>query len=261
MGDLDALLAAASADAWWSCTVAVSLRLAPVCLLSPIFGASRIPWSVRGAALGVLTLALVPPLALSGAGPTPDTGAAWTALAMRELALGMSLTAMTAVALWGIGLGFGVIDRVWGHGLSTDDALTSGPISELGVALATATFVAAGGHVVFVGAVGHTFAAIPPSAEAALPDAWTVVGTLGELFVVAGVVALPAVAALWIAQLGEAFIERAAPAWIGALRLIPMRALLLTLVLLAGLHLVVDLALDGTVDAIDAASDVLGGGG
>jgi len=249
MSPLLELLASAPPHTWLTGLVAVVLRLGPICLLSPILAGSRVPVTVRLALLLILCASIAPGLVLTLEGPAPD-GAGWLALGLHEALIGLTLALVTSVAFWGITVGLGMVDQLWGHGLSGGDGIADGPTSELGNALAVAAFVGVGGHVALVAALGHTFAALPPGSPSELPSLSAILGWLAEIFVVAGAVALPIATALWLAQLGVAFIDRSSPALSSALASLPFRGVIATVVLLGGLHLVIDLALDGTLSSI-----------
>jgi flagellar biosynthetic protein FliR len=193
----------------------VWLRVAGIFLFLPILSSELLPIRIRLAIASVLAFVFVPFVPRLSAAPA-DT-VEWIAVALRELAAGIGLGLTARVVFAGIESAAGIVAAQSGFALanmidptSGDQALTPTLFQNL---LATALFLAADLHHLFVRAVVASYEALPPGLAApsgATLDRMTALcGT--RLFVVALELAAPALVVTVSVDLVMGLVGRAMP--------------------------------------------------
>lgn len=190
-------------------------RISGLMLTAPVLGARTIPARVRVGLALVLTLVLMP-LAPAPGKVDPLSLAALITV-MQQMVVGAAMgfalkLAFEALSLGGelvassMGLSFAqTVDPQQGHNAAT--------LGQFYLLLATLIFLAMDGHLQLISllALGMQHG----SWQAAMPSGdtlWSLLGFASQLFAGAVLVALPAMAALLVVNLGFGAISRAAPA-------------------------------------------------
>ncbi len=192
----------------------VALRVGPLFVLAPVFGAVSVPLRIR------VFLALAFAALLAAAIATKPT-----AFALEPLAL---MGAAVTEALLGIGFAFGmfaafgafllggrVLDIQIGFGIATlIDPATRGQSPLLGSALnlmAVAVFFAVDGHHALVRALAWSLQQLPPGASIASLDPAAVGAQWGLMFTYGLLLVAPAVFALLLLDVALAVVARTMP--------------------------------------------------
>lgn len=189
-------------------------RVGGLVMVAPVFGATVIPRRVRAALIVVLTIIMIPlvphrggvePLSLEG-----------MAVMVEQVAIGATLGFVLRVLFEAIAFGGELVGI--GMGLSFGSVVdpangTSTPVaSQLYMILATLMFLAMDGHLELIRLLAQSFDGLPPGAMLLGREAlWAVVGLGSDLFAGAVRVALPAMIALLVVNLGFGVMSRAAP--------------------------------------------------
>lgn len=247
--------------AWGLVALWVACRAAPLVLWAPFWGGRALPPAVRVGVLVALTALLTP---LVGAELAPEAqalwgGVGWVAVALKELAVGAAVAVAASAMFWGVEMAGQISDTARGFPQATVSApaatAKTTPLGALGVWLSAAVFVAAGGHLVVLGALARSFQAVP------VLEAPTFLGTgllaplislTAEIFALALLIALPVLASVWIAGILTGVLHRASPGLQAFFTSLPTRSLIGVLAALAVLHVAVDLAVDGALGAVQA---------
>lgn len=188
-------------------------RIVGFMLVAPVFSAMTVPLRARvglGLALALLLAPAIEP-------PTVDAFAvAGAALQARELLIGAAIgltlrLVIEAVAFGGqiiglsMGLGFGeVVDPVSGA--------RTPQIGQFYGLLATLLFLAMDGHLALIDVLAMSFSSSPVGHDGLSAESWrALVSYAGVLFTGAVRIALPAVTAILVVNLGFGVMSRAAP--------------------------------------------------
>lgn len=187
-------------------------RVGGLFLVAPIFSSSAISSQVRIGMVLVLTLVLAP-LAPTTIDPASASGVATMASQLLiGAAVGFVLKLIfEAVAFGGqlvslsMSLGFAEVVNPQGGG-------STAVLSQFYTVLVTLIFLAMDGHLRLIALLAESFRTLPPGAAAINPNALHAVVAFGaQLFGGAVRVALPAMTALLVVNIGFAAISRAAP--------------------------------------------------
>lgn len=245
-------------DARWLWVGALVLcRVAPVVLWTPLLAAPMAPWLVRAAA-ALACAGLLWPLIwpIAGLEAAPDALGA-LALVLKELVVGGALAFLVARIFWAA-QGAGALMESGLRSPGADPGLLHGAASSWLPLLGAVTFVAAGGHLVLLAALARSFEVVPlagPALEASDGPAlgFALIQQGGGVFVLALALALPVLAARWLAELAVAASWRAAP-WLGQLWGAAAPRLLWGVVaLLACLHWLVQALVQATAEQLGGA--------
>jgi len=197
---------------WAGRVMWVMARVAGLFLAAPIFGATAVPAQVRIALVVLLTLVLVP---LAPASVDPLTVAGVVTLLEQVLVGGVigfvlwlsfqaAAYAGQAIAQ---GMGLGFAESVDPTGVGSSPSL-----GQFYLLLVTLLFLAMDGHLRLIALLAESFRRLPPGAGNVTPAGLHAVALFGgELFLGAVRVALPALTALLVVNMGFAAISRAAP--------------------------------------------------
>lgn len=192
------------------------LRPGAAFLAAPLFGSTAVPLQVRI----ILSLAVgIPSAAASHVGLPPQgmVSAAGMLLVMGEVVLGLALGFAIQVGFASALVAGEAIGNAMGLGFaSMQDPMTGHSSTAVGQflnMLATALFLACGGHLALIEIVVASFQSMPPGNSWLTAAAIKGLADFGGLMFAAGVsVALPVAAALIMVQLVMGTITRSAPA-------------------------------------------------
>jgi len=192
----------------------VALRVGPLFVLAPVFGAITVPVRVRifiALAFALLLAAAVVP---QGGALALDPGAL-IAAAATELVLGIALAFGMFAAFGAFLFGGRILDIQIGFGIaSLIDPTSRTPSPLLGTALellAVAVFFAVDGHHAIVRAVAWSLQRLPPGASIDKLDPAAVAGQFGVVFAYGLVLVAPAVFALLLLDVALAIVARTMP--------------------------------------------------
>lgn len=187
-------------------------RVAGLFLMAPVFGASVLPARIRVALILLLTMVLAP-LAPARIDPmTADGMATMAGQVLIGAAVGFVLRlTFEAVAFGGqlvaqsMSLGFAEVVNPQGGG-------SSPVLNQFYLLLVTLLFLAMDGHLRLIALLADSFTSLPPGTDAITSNGLHAVVAFGsQLFSGAVRVALPAMTALLVVNMGFAAISRAAP--------------------------------------------------
>ncbi len=196
----------------WHTFALASARAGGLVMVAPLWSMPAIPATLRGALAILLALAVLPALP---AAAEPTTLSAGFVLA-GEVLVGLALGLTAAVFLHGMAVAAEVIGLQMGLSLGAafDPASGMGSpgIGSLTFLLAMAVYTAAGGHLLLAAGFARSFAVLPPGAVPNLDGGGRAVLALaGTVFDVGVRAAAPAMAALLVANLALALLNRAVP--------------------------------------------------
>ncbi|POZ60864.1 flagellar biosynthetic protein FliR [Chromobacterium alticapitis] len=198
---------------WLYATFLLSVRLAPVLLLSPVLGTASLPGPVRGL-LGVALAALLSH-AMRLDVPPPANGWLLTGHALTELFIGALLGFGVQAAFGALAFAGRLLDTQIGFGLAgVINPMTRQSGSVLGLMfelLAVAYLYAVNGHHMLVQAIALLLESLPIGQAASLQLAAMAVAQFGVLFLLALSLAAPLLIALFAIDVGVALISRSMP--------------------------------------------------
>ena len=187
-------------------------RVSGVCLGAPVFSATVISARIRVGLVVVLTLVLAP-LASATIDPLSAEGVAAMA---GQLLIGVAIGFVLKLVFEAVSLGGTLIAQSMSLGFAevvNPQAGGSSPVlSQFYLVLATLLFLALDGHLRLIELLAQSFRSLPPGHAAIDGNGLHAVVAFGtELFAGAVRVALPAMTALLLVNIGFAAISRAAP--------------------------------------------------
>ncbi len=202
------------ASTWVSAAALPLGRVGGLIMVAPIFSSNAIPRRIRAALIVMLTIVLIP---LVPQDNLPDAlSLSGMAVLIEQVAIGAMLgfilrVLFEAVAFGGelVGIGMGL-----SFGRTVDPANgTSTPVaSQLYMMLATLLFLAMNGHLELIRLLASSFSGLPPGVGTLGRETfWAIAGLGSALFSGALRVALPAMIALLVVNLGFGVMSRAAP--------------------------------------------------
>lgn len=209
-----AMLSDAQINAWLASAWLPFLRIGGAIMAAPLFGSSYVPVRVR-LAIALLTAVLLIPV-LPQAPAINPLGIESILVAANEILIGLCLGFLVQLVFeavvfagqtisMGMGLGFAMmVDPQRG---------TSVPIlSQFLLIMSLLLFMSMGGHLEFLALIANSFKIWPVGLIVIGPDSiGVVIEWGGEVFKGALQIALPAVIALLVVQIGVGVISRAAP--------------------------------------------------
>jgi flagellar biosynthetic protein FliR len=243
----------------------VLFRIVPIVLVVPFLAGPSLSVWVR-VAIVVAVAGLVFPAALAGA-PEVWNGdwLALSTLAMKELVVGTAIAVVASVVFWGVEMAGSVAEGLRGapvRRLGISGRSTA--LGTFGLLLTVAVYFAVGGHLAFFAALVQSYEAVPlfvaPSPGVGESLILSTALLAGELFVVAALLALPAMAAVWLTDLALGTFQRMTPRWHAMLLGMPVRSLVVLVAFLFSLHVFVDVAIDGSLSWLGDLPARLGGG-
>ncbi len=193
----------------------VLARVGSLMVTAPIFGGKQVPNQVKAGIAIVLALVFTP-LQMKAAPAVPPGLISYGLLAGREALVGLALGFAVGVVFSGIQMGSQLVGVQIGFGLggvlNPSSGAESNVIDSFYGVLATVIFLAANGHHTVLEALSRTFQIAPigqAQAPSISPD--QVLAMVQEVIVIALRIAMPAVAALLLADVVLGLLGRAAP--------------------------------------------------
>ena len=202
----------AQLETWFGGLLWALGRVGGLCLIAPVLGATMIPARIRVGLVMVLTLVLAP-LAPAAIDPLSATG---IATMVSQILIGASVGFVLKMVFEAVAFGGELV----GQGMSLGFAEVINPggggatpvLSQFYTVLVTLLFLAMNGHLRLIALLADSFHTLPPGPVSFGPDGLHAVVMFGtHLFAGAVRVALPAVTALLVVNIGFAAISRAAP--------------------------------------------------
>ncbi len=249
---------------------ATTARAAPAIFLAPFLGGRLVPGPVKAVLSLALAVALAPALIpaasrLQGAPPL-----LLGALLVKELAVGAAIGFLVALVFWAAEAAGRLADTARGANLSEalvpQLGIRSSPLGDLHLQLALVLFLALGGHRIFIGAFGASYAVLPldrfPAVERLGAFALFAARLSGELIALALALAAPVLAALLLADLTLGLMNRAVPQLQVFFVAMPLKALLGIAILVLAVGAIagaLPAALDAAVRHVSAGIELLGG--
>ena len=192
----------------------VALRVGPLFVLAPVFGAATIPLRVRIALALGLALLLAAAVEPKAGGLALNPGALMAAAAT-ELVLGVALAFGMFAAFGAFLFGGRILDIQIGFGIaSVIDPATRTQSPLLGTALnllAVVVFFAVDAHHALVRALAWSLQHLPPGASIANLDPTAISAQFGVMFAYGLVLVAPAVFALLLLDVALAVVARTMP--------------------------------------------------
>ncbi len=199
----------------------ISARLIPIVQLAPYLGGKAAPQTVKMALTIALTALVYPVIWGSGAADAlPDGAFALSMLLFKELLLGVMFGFVAALVFDAVRVAGQLIDNARGQTQSMSFApqlpervsVTGNYLYQLGIVM----FLLIGGHRLFIAALIHSFAAIPPHIIPDLGDhmaaiTFGIVRLAADSITLGVLLAFPVIAAILLTDLCLALINRAAP--------------------------------------------------
>lgn len=190
-------------------------RIGAMFATAPVIGSRVVPLRVR-VGLGVILALSALPMVAEGSPPMPESAVAYAILAGKEALIGLMIGLVAQMLFAAVQLAGSFIDTGAGFAIATTiDPVNNTNLTVLGRAynmIATAAFLAVGGHLFLMQAIVASFTLIPPWA---MPRMEVLVeGILvrsDDIFVIALQIAAPLMAALLITDVALGIMSRAAP--------------------------------------------------
>ncbi|MCX7513152.1 flagellar biosynthetic protein FliR [Frateuria sp. STR12] len=202
----------AQLETWFGSLLWALGRVGGLCLIAPVLGASVVPARIRVGLVVVLTLVLAP-LAPAAVDPLSAAG---VATMVSQILVGASVGFVLKLVFEAVAFGGELV----GQGMSLGFAEVVNPggggstpvLSQFYMVLVTLLFLALNGHLRLIQLLADSFQTLPPGPLAIDAEGLHAVVLFGaHLFAGAVRVALPAVTALLVVNIGFAAISRAAP--------------------------------------------------
>ncbi|MEI7035952.1 flagellar biosynthetic protein FliR [Fulvimonas yonginensis] len=202
----------AAIEAWFGGLLWALGRVGGLCLVAPVLGAPMIPARIRVGLVLLLTLVLAP-LAPAAVDPLSADGVATMA---GQVVVGAAVGFVLKLVFEAVAFGGELV----GQGMSLGFAEVVNPagggstpvLSQFYTVLVTLLFLALDGHLKLIALLADSFHTLPPGPSALGTEGLhAVVLFATHLFAGAVRVALPAVTALLVVNVGFAAISRAAP--------------------------------------------------
>ena len=198
---------------WVSGMLCALGRVGGFCMAAPIFNATVVPARIRTAIIVVLTM-VISPLAPTEMDLFSATGVATMAM---QLLIGASIGFVLQLVFQAVSYGGILIGQSMGLGfaeLISPTSNTSVPVlGQFYMVMASLLFLAMDGHLQVIQLLADSFRSVPPGVTGVdSKSLWALVMAGGDLFAGALRVALPAMTALLLVNVGFAATSRASPA-------------------------------------------------
>lgn len=210
-----ALLQASEAQilAWLSGLMLPFLRIGALLMAAPLFGARTVPMRVR------ISLALLVALVVAPLFPSPPLelfSVAGVLALGREILIGLALGFLVQMMFAALAMAGEIVALSTGLAFATlVDPDRGGSVPLVGqyyVIFSTLLFLAFDGHLALLALVMQSFEPLPAGAAFAMTDGWWQLVAWGsQMYAAAVLVALPAAAALLVANVCMGLVARSAP--------------------------------------------------
>lgn len=208
------LFTSAEISAWVGTFLWPLVRIGAMVMAAPIFGANMVPVRIRAIIALLITLAVVPLLpemprvdALS-----PDG----VLIVVQQILIGISMGFIMQMVFAAFVLAGQVVAMSMGLGFASMNDPTTGisvpTVGQFFTIMVTLAFLALNGHLILIEVIAASFHTLPISTEGiGLNSLWAVASWASQMFAGAVMIALPAITAMLIVNLGFAVMTRAAP--------------------------------------------------
>jgi flagellar biosynthetic protein FliR len=199
-------------EAWVGSACWALARISGLLLVAPVLGASMIPARVRIGLALLLTMALAP-LAPLDIRPLSAQGVATLA---QQVLVGAALGFILKLVFEAVSFGGQIVSQAMSLGfaetVNPGVGGTTPVLSQFYTMLVTLLFLVMNGHLQLVSLLADSFRSLPVGGQGIGADGvWGVLGFAGHLFAGAVRVALPALTATLVVNLGFGAISRSAP--------------------------------------------------
>ncbi len=189
----------------------VFARCGGLLALAPPLGTRQFPLALRLGLAAVLAAALAPVAEL-----TPQVGAVticeYSALLVREAAIGLATGFAAALVFHAFTVAGGLLDSFLGAGSATQRAEGIGPLATLSWTLAAAVFVAIDGHHLVIRALAEGLRVLPVGGPVAAGELAAMADAVRAMLAAGVQIAAPTLAAIYVAEVVLAACDRLAPA-------------------------------------------------
>ena len=245
----------------------VGARLVPVVYLVPYLGGQAVPQQVKMGISLALTVLVYPAVWQTGAaGELPAHALEIAALVTKELVVGLMLGFVAALAFEALRVAGQIIDSARGQTMATafvpqlkaQVSVTADFLYQLGVVL----FLITGGHRIFLAALVKSYVLVPPQTFPHLGDhldalVFGIVRLTADAITLGVLLAFPVIAAILVANLMLALINKAAPQINVFFLGMPLKAALGIGVVLLGLRVLVERFLEAAAGSFDHVMQLL----
>lgn len=189
-------------------------RIAALVGAAPLLGTKSVPMRIRISLALALTVVIVPVIP---AAPTVDLfGAAGVAITVQQVLIGLAMGFSLQLVFAAFVLAGQLIGTTMGLGFaSLNDPVTGvmvPTVSQFYTVMVTLLFFSLDGHLVLIEVLADSFYSLPVGARGvSATGLWELVGWASHLFSGAVLIALPAMVALLVVNIGFGVITRAAP--------------------------------------------------
>lgn len=200
--------------AWVGAFVWPFFRIAALVGAAPLFGAGMVPMRIRVAVALALTLVIAPTIASP---PQVELFSSEALLIVaQQVLIGLTMGFALQLVFAAFVLGGQLISFTMGLGLASVMDPVSGvtvpTLSQFYTLTVTLLFLAFNGHLVLIEVLADSFRTMPIAAQGLNGDGlWVLLLWAGHVFSGALLIALPAVAALLLANIGFGVLTRTAP--------------------------------------------------
>ncbi|NID06572.1 flagellar biosynthetic protein FliR [Luteibacter jiangsuensis] len=199
-------------EAWVGSACWALSRIAGLLLVAPVLGATTIPARIRIGLALLLTMALAP-LAPLDIRPLSAQGVATLA---QQILVGASLGFILKLVFEAVAFGGQIVSQAMSLGfaetVNPGVGGTTPVLSQFYMMLVTLLFLVMNGHLQLISLLADSFRTLPVGEQGVGADGvWGVLGFAGHLFTGAVRVALPALTATLVVNLGFGAISRSAP--------------------------------------------------
>lgn len=210
----------------WPTFLLVATRLTGLMFTAPLWSMAMLPRMARASLIVVLS-ALLLPAATQGAVPPSEHVTELVLPFASEMAIGLVIGVTGAVLVQGVALAGEVMAQQTGLGLAPTLAplpdLQESGIAQMATLMALFVYVAVGGHLVLLQALGDSFQALPAGGMPDLASGGRHAAAIaGRLFGCALAAAAPVMVALLLTNLAIALLARAVPQMNGMLVSFPI---------------------------------------
>lgn len=208
------LFTSAEISAWIGTFLWPLVRIGAMVMAAPIFGARLVPFRIRVVVAVFITIAVMP---LLPAMPKVDAlSSDGILIIVQQFLIGISMGFMMQMVFAAFVLGGQVLAMSMGLGFASMNDPTTGisvpTVGQLFTIMVTLAFISLNGHLILIEVVAASFRTLPVSTTGlGLNSLWAVASWASQMFAGAVMIALPAITAMLIVNLGFAVLTRAAP--------------------------------------------------